>query len=551
MEPTTSAPRPDDAASVRQRGWLLFAMVVVALLLRMPLLGRSIWFDEACMSDQRIGTWPQLLATLYVDIHPPLYLVFMHVWNGLFGDGELSMRIPPLVAGLACIPLTFWTGSRLVGERGALWAALLLTLSPAHIWYSAEARLYSPMVACALLSFGTFDRLLDPDLPPRRGLFALHVANVAVMLALHYYLAVFVVAQAVLAPVVARGFTRPARRILIAHGVGILLLGAFVFVKSSLGEFETSQDYLRAFGVGELARFLTVWCWTGDTLAPTGAPLALATASVHRWLGAALLAAGLVHVLRRTASRPRSLLLLVALGALPAFLFVLTAVGYDRTYLERTMIAALPFVLLLAGAGVALFPGRLAPPAASATAFAIAALVGLYANLDTHWTVYKPNSDWRGAAAWLGREIDAGGSGRPVFTSTPNPRSLSYYDVRIQDAKNLAPPAAPEAIGRAVGRRLGGAIGAYAERTFRAFEAHNAELLAGAKLIVRRSAPTPAQLELPADRPDDVCYLVRDHWHPHVSVDGSVEALLQHPDVKLLEEQRFVGISVYKVRIAK
>ena len=91
---------------IQHSAWTLSGLVLVAFLLRLPLLDRSVWFDEACMSDQRIGTSAQLLATLYTDIHPPLFVLFMHYWNSLFGDGEVAMRIPAMISGLLCIPLT-------------------------------------------------------------------------------------------------------------------------------------------------------------------------------------------------------------------------------------------------------------------------------------------------------------------------------------------------------------------------------------------------------------------------------------------------------------
>src|SRR3990172_7421131 len=118
------SPTPKAASTTPKRAWwLLAAFVLVATLLRVPLLDRSVWFDEACMSHQRLGTWEQLLATIYKDIHPPLYITFMHFWNGLFGDSERAMRFPPLVAGLASIPLMFWAGRSLVGDTGSLWGA--------------------------------------------------------------------------------------------------------------------------------------------------------------------------------------------------------------------------------------------------------------------------------------------------------------------------------------------------------------------------------------------------------------------------------------------
>ncbi|MEO6596416.1 MAG: glycosyltransferase family 39 protein [Planctomycetota bacterium] len=528
----------------------MLAFVLLALLLRLPLLGRSIWFDEACMSHQRIGTWPQLLATLYVDVHPPLYVVFMHFWNAAFGDSEWSMRLPPLLAGLASIPLLYWCGERLAGRKAALWAALLLCLSPVHIWYSAEARLYAPMVASTLLAIGTFDRLLA-DSPRRWWLAPLHLANLAVMLSLHYYLAVYVALLGTLAPLVARGFTAPARRIMLWHGIGILLLGAFVAIKRAVGHLETSQDYLRALTPMELFRFMLDWCWCGHTLIVGDHRVEHVAAYAQQGLGALLAMIGLGRLWFVRRLHPRGFLVPIALLTLPVFLMVVAALGFERTYLERSVLPALPFVFLLAGSGLAALP-RLAHPIAGLCVLLLAAasLVALYSYQDDRWTVYKPNSDWRAAATYLGSEIHGGASGRPVFTSTPNPRPLSYYDARIQDVKNLSPAADPAKLGDTLRSRVSTWLGDYAERIFTTFAADNQRLLDSAALRIYRCSGDPTKLSMPERGRDDVCYLVRDHWHPHRTVDGSVEDLLKHPHVMVLEAKHFTGMSVYKVRIA-
>ena len=211
----------------------------------------------------------------------------------------------------------------------------------------------------------------------------------------------------------------------------------------------------------------------------------------------------------------------------------------------------MPFVFLLLGNGLVALPAAAERIAGVVVLLCCSAgLAALFAVGDTHWTVYKPNSDWRAATAYLTQEIAAGAVGRPIFTSTPNPRSLSYYEPRIQDVKNLTPPADPANIGTKVGRRLGAQLGALAEATFRDFAAHNAALLQAAAMRVHRSDADPQNLQLAERMRDDVCYLVRDHWHPHVSKDGSVEALLAHPRVTVLEAKHWNGISVYKIRIA-
>ena len=549
---TTSSPTPlTPPTETPRRVWILLAITAVAALLRMPLMGRPVWFDEACMSDQRIGTTAQWLATLYVDIHPPLFVSFMHFWNGWFGDDALTMRLPALLSGLLCIPLTWWTGHRLVGDRAALLACLLLALSPVHVWYCAEARLYAPMIACALLAFGCVDRLTDRAVRRPRLLFTLHAVNVAVMLSLHYYLSVFVAALAALAPLLARGSGRRVAGLLWLHGVGLALLAAFLFLKLQLGQLETSQHYLSALDGRALFEFLFSWCWTGETLQATSSSALQSWGAAAVWFGVGLLALGTVQLFLRARRHPRGLLTLVGLLTLPAFLLACALVGLDSTFVNRTSIAALPFVLLLAGAGVELLPAVLRKAAAGAAlTCAGAALAALYFTYETEWTLYKPHPDWQSAAAYLADEIDAGASGAPVFTSMPNPRSLSYYEPRIQDAKNLEVRLRPAEIAAKVEKLAGAALGARAGALFQEFATHNRCLLAQADLVIRRSRPRAAELALP-DGHRGPCYLVRNRWHPHPSVDDSIEQLLLDPAVEVLHTQRCRGVTIYKVRIGE
>lgn len=533
---------------------LLLAFVVAGLALRLPLLGDSIWFDEACMSNQRIGTWEQLVATIYVDIHPPLYIVFMHVWNGMFGDSEWSMRLPPLIAGLLSIPMTFFAGRRLVGDTAALWGAALLALSPVHIWYSAEARLYAPMVLCTLTAVYTYHRLLDGSALSARLLWIVHLTNVAVMLALHYYLALYVVLFAMLAPISGRGIGGRAGRILGWHGAGLIALAGYVYAKQHLGEFETSQVYLGAMTPAALYDMLFAWSWTGNTLNAVDSDIDRIAGWSQQGIAIALVAIGLWQLWRWRRDRPAGLMLPLYVLTIPGFLMATAWLGLDNTYIERSCLPALPFLFLLAGAGLCGLPRRLYLPIGGVVlVLATAALIALFGHRQTRWTVYKPKSDWRAAAQWLGAEIDRGGAGRPVFTSMPNPRPLPYYDARIQHEKTLLSATDPTAIGNKVEKRLGAWFGTLAAETFRTFDAHNANLLANAELRVYASNSDPDQLGLDARmrRGDDVCYLVRNEWHPHRSVDASIEELLGHDRVKVLETQRFTGMTVYKVSITR
>jgi len=550
MALSATSPMPESISEnyfVRNRAWLLLGLTVAATLLRLPLLDRPVWFDEACMSSQRIGTTPQLLATLYTDIHPPLFVAFMHLWNLLFGDSEITLRMPALISGLLCIPLTYWVGYRLIGRSPALLAALLLTLSPVHIWYCTEARMYAPMIATTLFAFGCVDRLTDERAGSSKLLFWAHLGNVAVMLAMHYYLAVVVVALAILAPMMLRGHRHRANNLSLWHGIGILILGVFVMAKLQLGEFETSQDYLRRLDPDGLFHFLFGWCWTGSTLQVADSNILRGIGIAFAWLGAGLAALGLIRALCNMRKMPRCLLVPIGMLLLPSFMFACVLVGYNNTYLERSLIPTLPFVFLLASFGLHFLPGKIRLVATVATvALAATAMIALFASFDSKWTVYKPHPDWRSAAQYLSSEIDAGAAGTPVFTSMPNPRTLSYYEPRIQSVKNLKTELAATEIGAEIRKYLGSALGELAESTFTNFDTHNQELLSNAKLIAHPSKNTPEQLNMATGQ--KICYLVRNTWHPHESVDGSIEALLAHPRTLILHTEHCTGVTVYKVR---
>lgn len=537
---------------LRHSSLALAALVVVATFLRLPLLDRPIWFDEACMSDQRIGTTPQLLSTIYTDIHPPLFVLFMHYWNSLFGDGETAMRMPAMISGILCIPLTFWVSYRLIGKGPAMFAAALLTMSPIHVWYCTEARLYAPMITTTLFAFGAIDRLTDSRVPHSRMLWCLHLLNIGVMLSLHFYLSVIVVALAVIAPILSRGLDKIASSILLWHGVGIMLLAGFIFAKMQFDEFETSQDYLRVLTRDELFFFLFEWCWTGLTLPTSDYALLRLIGVGFVWLGASLSVLGLLYVIATIRRRPRALLIVLGITLLPCFMLSLVAAGFNNTYIERSLIPSLPFVFMLAAAGLRTLPGKARMLTGSVTvAIASLALVSLYSGFATKYTLYKPHPDWRSAANYLGAEIDAGNANIPVYTSVPNPRSLSYYDPRIQDAKNLKTVRSPAELGDSVSKKFGDWLGDLAKQRFTEFANYNRSLLAEAQLIIRRCKPTPAELDWPSDAKDDTCYVIRNEWHPGVQIDGSVEALVAHPDTSILATYRCDGISIYKLRVIK
>ncbi|MEO0977204.1 MAG: glycosyltransferase family 39 protein, partial [Pseudomonadota bacterium] len=137
---------------MRIAGSLLLAVVIIAAAaLRLTDLDRtSIWYDEAVSWSQSNGTFPALLASVASDNYPPLHNIILWLTIPVIGDSETALRLPSAVLGLAAVLLTYLTGKELAGRIPGLTAAALLALSPFHIWYSTEARMYALQAACGV-----------------------------------------------------------------------------------------------------------------------------------------------------------------------------------------------------------------------------------------------------------------------------------------------------------------------------------------------------------------------------------------------------------------
>lgn len=133
-------------------GILLLVVIALGLAVRLWGLGReSIWLDEATsIKLARMDVWTGIQWTA-VDEHPPLYFILLHYWLFL-GDNEWIIRGLSLLPGVLTIPVIYALGALLFDWRTGLLAALFLAVSPFHVWYSQEARMYSWLTLLMALS---------------------------------------------------------------------------------------------------------------------------------------------------------------------------------------------------------------------------------------------------------------------------------------------------------------------------------------------------------------------------------------------------------------
>lgn len=124
---------------------MLVELAGLAALLRLVALGaESLWFDEAysvafASADLSLLNFLRPGGFAFTDKN--VYHILLHFWLGL-GRTEFMVRLLSVIFAVATIMVVYEVARRLFGLRVAAWSAGLLAVSPFHIWYSREARMY-------------------------------------------------------------------------------------------------------------------------------------------------------------------------------------------------------------------------------------------------------------------------------------------------------------------------------------------------------------------------------------------------------------------------
>ena len=162
----------------------LVVVLCAALALRLYGLGsESIWLDEATSIVLARMNIPGLIEWTAVDIHPPLYYIFLHFWLAL-GDGEVQVRLLSVVFGVCSVGVVYLMSRRLFSRWVALASAVLLAGSPLHVWYSQNTRMYTMLALLALLtSYFMVRALLDH----KRWAWLAYLVCAIMALYTHYY----------------------------------------------------------------------------------------------------------------------------------------------------------------------------------------------------------------------------------------------------------------------------------------------------------------------------------------------------------------------------
>ena len=405
--------------------WSLVTLVTMlaALLRWVQIADEGMWLDEAFsvwMARQPVGALLEWIVR--IDQHPPLYYLLLHGWMVL-GESEGTLRALSALLGSAAVPALYWTGRRLYGVAGGTVAALLLALSPFHVRFGQEVRMYTLLVLCVSVALLALAHLVTGD-HRRRWWVTFVIFSVAALLshntAVLYWFAVnaaLLVAWWAQARWPDARLALPSLRAWLFGQAAILVLwlpwGAS-FMRQAAAVDREFWIPSPTSGViwGTIKTFFSAW------LPATGEPWV--------WIGTGVaLGVGVLALVRRPALLALLLLLVVLPFAAELLVSLRRPIFYDRTLIWTTV----PLFLML-GAGVAWafsVQGRSLLSKAGtlfATAGVALLLVGNVQSLRSYYADFH-KEEWREAAGWLAERV--GPNDLLLFNATWVQIPFDYY----------------------------------------------------------------------------------------------------------------------------
>lgn len=139
----------------------IIALTALGLLLRIYHLDfNCIWGDELYTLMFSSTSLMNIWSSFMTDCHPPLFYWIEH-FILLIGQDENFLRIIPAIFGSLSIPAIYFAFREVFNENISFISALLLTVSPFHIYYSQEARMYTMWLFIFLVSLYYFFKFVE------------------------------------------------------------------------------------------------------------------------------------------------------------------------------------------------------------------------------------------------------------------------------------------------------------------------------------------------------------------------------------------------------
>lgn len=134
---------------------VLIAVCVLAVALRIIGLDSGLWLDEISpVVDYGQLSAMKVIATYLGSANHLFNTLLVNESIALFGRHEWAIRLPAALFGMLTIPAIYFVTRIALSRRASLAAAILLTTSYHHVFFSQNARGYTAYLLFSLLSCG-------------------------------------------------------------------------------------------------------------------------------------------------------------------------------------------------------------------------------------------------------------------------------------------------------------------------------------------------------------------------------------------------------------
>ncbi len=142
----------------------LLLLTLVALVLRLWSLNSAPWIDEVLtLVDFARLPIREIVVTFPSQNQHMLYSVAAQGAFALFGESTWALRLPAVLFGVGSIWALYFFARRVTGERAAILACLLMTVSYHHVWFSQNARGYTGLLMTTILATWAWLEALERD----------------------------------------------------------------------------------------------------------------------------------------------------------------------------------------------------------------------------------------------------------------------------------------------------------------------------------------------------------------------------------------------------
>jgi len=243
--------------------YYIIIIFCIAFLLRLPNLTESLWYDETWYTFIFLNA-ENIKAVLFNDVHPPLYPLLMRGWIEIFGDSELSIRIPPLIFGMISLGVTFILFRNCFNRKIALLATFMMALSPVHIWYSQDAKNNMLLLMLTVLAAWSLERAWT-----QKRLRFWFLFTIAAILSLYTNIFALWIISALFAWLFLQSFRNREQigfKAVLLSGIFVALAYLPFIINKMLQLSELKKQHLRPFTFSEIYNLFFIYLSHGNTL---------------------------------------------------------------------------------------------------------------------------------------------------------------------------------------------------------------------------------------------------------------------------------------------